>query len=134
MKTSFLFALLCFCVHGFSQDRWTVQLNSLQLLSVNTEDTAANVVQAKNLKKGSLLVTFVPARAEGERKRRMTVVDANDNELYSKETHNLVLPVATLKKWRLTTPRVKVYTLPDLGAAGANVRLRPVHLCTINFD
>jgi hypothetical protein len=111
-----------------------VQLNSLQLLSVNTEDTTANVVQANKLKRGSRIVTFVPGQVERERKRRLLVLDAVDRELYSKEAHSIVIPVANLKQWRLATPRVKVYTLPVLGEEGANVRLRRVHLCTINFE
>lgn len=141
MKTILFSALMFFGLQSASQDRWTVQLNDLQLLSVNTEDTAANVVRPKKLKKGSLIVTYVPdvrslklRTAEGERKRRLMVYDAGDNELYSKEAHSITIPVATLKKWRLTTPRVKIYTIPVLGEEGAAVRLRRIHLCTVNFE
>lgn len=135
MKTILVLLLMAIGLNSFAQgkDRWTVTLNSLQLLSVNTEDTTANVVQAKKLKKGSLIVTFVPGQVEGERKRRIMVYDDAGTELYSKEEHSIIISVATLKKWRLTTSRIKIYTIPNLGEEGAAVRLRRMHLCTVNF-
>ena len=135
MKQVFLF-LLAVCV-GFaskSQERWTIQLNSKTLLTATGEDTTRNVVKANDLKKGSLIVTYHPGKVENERKRRIMIYDINDRELYAKETHSISIPVASLKKWRLTSPQVKVYTIPVLGEEGANVRLRRVHLCTIKLD
>ena len=135
MKQVFLF-LLAVCV-GFaskSQERWTIQLNSKTLLTATGEDTTRNVVKANDLKKGSLIVTYHPGKVENERKRRIMIYDINDRELYAKETHSISVPVASLKKWRLTSPQVKVYTIPVLGEEGANVRLRRVHLCTIKLD
>ena len=135
MKTILLSLLMAVSLNSLAQgkDRWTVTLNSLQLLLVNTEDTAANVVQAKKLKKGSLIITFMPGQVEGERKRKLMVYDDADNLLLSKEEHTLVIPVATLKKWRQTLPRIKIYTVPNLGEEGAAVRLRRMHLCTVNL-
>ncbi|HEY0042190.1 MAG TPA: hypothetical protein VGB71_16075 [Flavisolibacter sp.] len=135
MKQVFLF-LLAVCV-GFaskSQERWTIQLNSKTLLTATEEDTTRNLVKANDLKKGSLIVTYHPGKVENERKRRIMIYDINDRELYAKETHSISVPVASLKKWRLTSPQVKVYTIPVLGEEGANVRLRRVHLCTIKLD
>ena len=135
MKTV-LFTMLAVAISmkGFSQERWTVELNSKVLLSAKTEDEAANVISVKDFKKGSLLVTYVPGKVEGERKRRLMIYDSGDNELYSKEAFNITVPVATLKKWKLNTTQIKIYTIPVLGEAGAAVRLRRVHLCTINFE
>ena len=135
MKQVFLF-LLAVCV-GFaskSQERWTIQLNSKTLLTATGEDTTRNLVKANDLKKGSLIVTYHPGKVENERKRRIMIYDINDRELYAKEAHSISVPVASLKKWRLTSPQVKVYTIPVLGEEGANVRLRRVHLCTIKLD
>lgn len=135
MKTIF-FALMALAISSksFSQERWTVELNSKVLLSAKAEDETANVVAVKDLKKGSLLVTYVPGQVEGERKRRLMIYDSGDNELYSKEAFNISVPVATLKKWRLNTTQIKIYTVPVLDAGGATVKLRRVHLCTINFE
>jgi hypothetical protein len=116
-----------------AQDRWIVALNSQPLLTANEEDTVKNVVKVKDLKKGSLMVTYHPGKVEDERKRRIMIYDANDNELYSKEAHNIAVPVESLKKWRYTSPVIKVYTVPVLDAEGANIRLRRVHLATINL-
>jgi len=125
-----------FVLHGFAQttEHWTVQLNSKTLLTANTEDTMANTIAVKDLKKGSLIVTYVPGAVEGQRKRRIMVFDAGDRELYSEQTLSLVIPVKTLKKWKLTSPQIKIYTVPVLDEGGAVVRLRRVHLCTIRFD
>lgn len=120
--------------HAQTPEHWTVELNSKALLTAKTEDTAANTVTVNDLKKGSLIVTYVPGVVEGQRKRRLMVYDAGDQELYSKESLSLVIPVKTLKKWRLTSPRITVYTVPVLGEEGATVRLRRVHLCTVQFN
>ncbi len=135
MKTIFLALMTAtIALHASAQDRWTVELNSKTLLNATTEDTTANTIAVKDLKKGSLIITYVPGQIEGQRKRKLMVYDAGDNELYSKESLNLVIPIKTLKKWRETSSRIKVYTIPVLGESGAMVRLRRVHLCTIQFD
>ena len=135
MKIIFLLlTTLIFSFTGMAQDRWTVQLNSKTLLTANEENTTKNVVKSGELKKGSLIVTYYPGKVENERKRRIMIFDSNDQELYSKEAHSIVVPVANLKKWRLTSPQISVYTIPVLGEEGANVRLRRVHLATINLE
>ena len=137
MKTVILFLFAgVFGLRCMAQtaEHWTVQLNSKTLLTANTEDTTANTISVNDLKKGSLIVTYVPGAVEGQRKRRIMVFDANDRELYSEQTLSLVIPVKNLKKWKLTSPRIKIYTVPVLDEGGALVRLRRVHLCTIRLD
>ena len=134
MKTIFLTLMAAMIgLHASAQERWTVELNSKTLLTAKTEDTAANTIGVNDLKKGSLIVTYVPGQVEGQRKRKLMVYDAGDNELYSKENLSLVIPVKTLKKWRKTSSRIKIYTIPVLGESGAMVRLRRIHLCTIQL-
>lgn len=99
----------------------------------NEEDTLKNRVSVDDLKKGSLIVTYHPGKVDNERKRRIMIYDVNDQELYSKEAHSIAVPVASIKKWRLNTQQIKVYTMPVLGEEGANVRLRRVHLATIHL-
>lgn len=130
----FFVSMIIFAGTIQAQDRWTVQLNSKVLLAAKTEDTTLNKVSVKNLKKGSLIVTYTPGKATNERKRRIMVYDVNEQELYSKDAYSIAIPAASLKKWRLATPQIKIYTIPVLGAEGANVRLRRVHLCTIKFE
>jgi hypothetical protein len=135
MKQVFLFLLMVSLgFAGKGQDRWTVLLNSKTLLTANGEDTMKNVARINDLKKGSLIVTYHPGKVTNERKRRIMIFDAADQELYSKEAYNIAVPVASIKKWRLTTPVIRVYTIPVLGEAGANVRLRRVHLATLNLE
>jgi hypothetical protein len=104
------------------------------MLLAKAEDTTANVVSVNDLKKGSLIVTYVPGKVENERKRRIMIYDVNDRELYSKEAHSISVPVASLKKWKWNSPQLRIYTMPVLGEAGANVRLRRVHLATIHLE
>ena len=99
----------------------------------NEEDTLKNRVSVDDLKKGSLIVTYHPGKVDNERKRRIMIYDVNDQELYTKEAHSVSVPVASIKKWRLNTQQIKVYTMPVLGEEGANVRLRRVHLATIHL-
>ena len=134
MKTVFVFLLAFFFTNNAStQERWTVQLNSTVLLTANTEDTAANVISLRELKKGSLIVTYTSGKVQNERKRRVLIYNAADEELYSKESFSISIPVASLKKWKAVSPQISIYTVPVLDEQGAAVRLRRVHLCTINF-
>lgn len=130
----FILTTMMFSIGSSAQDRWTVLLNSNVLLTSNEEDTVKNVIKLDDLKKGSLIVTYHPGKVDNERKRRLMIYDMNDQELYSKEAFSIAVPVASLKKWMLTSPQIKVYTLPVLGEAGATVRLRRVHLATINLE
>jgi hypothetical protein len=134
MKTLLLLTILSFGFAVNAQEHWMVELNSKTLLTAKTEDTTANTISVNDLKKGSLIVTYVPGVAEGQRKRKLMVYDAGDKELYARENLSIVIPVKTLKKWKQTSPQIKIYTIPVLGEAGATVRLRRVHLCTIRFD
>lgn len=130
----FIILIVSLSLVASSQERWTVQLNTRAVLTATEEDTTRNVVKLDDLKKGSLIVTYHPGKVQNERKRRVMIYDQNDQELYSKESHSITVPVASLKKWRLTSPVIRVYTIPVLGEEGANVRLRRVHLCTIKLD
>jgi hypothetical protein len=135
MKRMIFLLLIVFAgLSSFAQDRWTVQLNDKTLLMANEEDTLKNRAWVKDLKKGALMVTYHPGKVEGERKRRIMIFDVNDQELYSKEAHSISIPVKTLKEWKWKTPRIHVFTIPVLGQDGANVRLRRVHLATINLE
>lgn len=126
--------MISLAMAGNSQDRWTIQLNDKTLLLANEEDTLKNRAWVKDLKKGALMVTYHPGKVENERKRRIMIFDANDQELYSKEAHSISIPVKSLKEWKWKTPQIHVYTIPVLGEEGANVRLRRVHLATIHLD
>lgn len=117
-----------------AQERWTVQLNSAVLLTAKAEDTAANVVKLNGLKKSSLILVYTPGKVEGERKRRLVLHDAADQEVLSRTDFKLVIPVADLKKWRLTNNRMKIYTWPDPGPNAHLVRLRRMHLCTLVLE
>ena len=115
-----------------AQTSWTVQLNSKVLLTATQEDVEKNVVTLKDLKKGSLLVSYRET-PDKDWSRTIAVYDVNDAELYKKQERSITLPVTQLKQWAKKGTPIKVYTmLVPLNPAIA-VRLRRVHLCTINF-
>ena len=135
MKTIISFLLLLFCsVKSFSQDWWTEQLNINILLTVEEEDTTANVIKLNDLKKGNLIVTYNPEAPKEGWGRQLMVYGVADNELYSKEALKIVIRVATLKKWKKTNAALKIYTLPISKDPRIKLKVRRVHLCTIKFE
>ena len=135
MKTILLFVLsVALALRSTAQERWTVVLNSKALLAANTEDSVNNVVTLNDLKKGTLVVTYTPGKVQSGLSRRIAVYDAMDNELYSKEALSIVIPVANLKKWqRDTLSPIKIYTWPVSKDPAIKLKVRRVHLCTINL-
>ncbi len=136
MKTIYLVLLSIALSYGSkAQERWMVQLNSKTLLTANKEDTVANVATITDIKKGSLVVTYVPGKAQSGWGRRLMVFDAANNELYSKEDFSMIIPAANLKKWhRSGIAQLKVYTIAVPKDPRIKVKLRRVHLCTINLE
>ena len=116
-----------------SQDKWTVQLNNKTLLTAKKEDTTANVVSLKDVNKGSLTLTYIQAKVQHKWGRRLVVYDVTDNELYAKEAFSITIPTATLKKWKKVHSQIKIYTWPVSNDPRIKLKVRRVHLCTINF-
>ena len=137
MKTVFLFVwMAALALRSSAQEHWTVVLNNKPLLTAKTEDTANNIATINDIKKGALVVTYVPAKPQPGWGRRIAVYDATDNELYSKETMTLVVPAKSLKQWhRNNSKQIKIYTwaVPKDPDQAIKVRVRRVHLCTINL-
>ena len=134
MKKIFLFILaIGLLSFSYAQDRWTVKINSKTLLTAKKEDTALNVVSIADIKKGSLVVSYTPGKMQSEWGRRLVIYDLADNELYAKEAFNITIPAATLKKWKKNHSQIKIYTWPVSKDPRIKLKVRRVHLCTINF-
>ena len=131
-----LFILLCtafFIDTVAAQTKWTVQSGKNVLLKTAKEDTIANVITIKRSKISSLVISY----AEPKRKdwsRYIMVYDRADNELISKETYNLNLSASVLKNWAQKNKQVKIYTIPRNLNPAIAIKVRRVHLCTINFQ
>ena len=136
MKILFAFiAVFLLVLSSTAQTSWTVQLNNKKLLTAIQEDTVANQVTVHDLKKGSLMIRYrEPLNKNFGRSIGVYTID--DVELYKKQEKTLIIPVKLLKQWARKAQPVKVYTLmvPLNAATAAVVRLRRVHLCTINFN
>ncbi len=129
----FIIAITSF-VFVHAQDRWTIQLNNKTLLTAKKEDTTANVVSVKDLKKGSLIITYTPGTADSKWGRRLSIYDVAENELYTKEAFSITIPATTLKKWKQNHSKIKIYTWPISKDPRIKLKVRRVHLCTINFE
>lgn len=116
-----------------AQETWMVQLNSKVLLTATAEDTVANVVKLKDLKKGSLLVTYKEPQKEGW-SRTLMIYDEGDNQLLTKTGQSVAVSTATLKSWAKKGNTLKVYTVQQSLNPKMAIRVRRVHLCTLMFE
>ena len=131
-----LFLFLCaafFSNTVVAQNTWTVQSGKYIFLKTAKEDTIANVVTIKRSKITSLVVKYnEPKRKDWS--RYITVYDRRDNELLRKETYHLNLSSPVLKSWAKSNKQVKIYTIPRNLNPAIAIKVRRVHLCTINFQ
>jgi len=131
-----LFILLCaifFINTVAAQNTWIVQSGKNILLKAAEEDTTANVIAIKRSKITSLVVSYAEPRRK-DWSRYIMVYDRADNELISKETYNLSLSASVLKNWAKKNSQVKIYTIPRNLNPAIAIKVRRVHLCTINFQ
>jgi hypothetical protein len=134
-----LFAFVASTFHANAQDdNWTVSHNKKTQLKVVSENKAKNIVNLKAAaitKTGSLVISFHHTPAESI--RAIKIFDgADQQEIFNlNDRAQLTLTNAELKKLFGEAKQVHVYTLltPRDPAKAAAVRLRRMHVCTINL-
>lgn len=135
MKRVLVFIAIVFAgISARAQDHWTIQLNSDLLLTANQEDSLHNVARIDDIKKGSLIVTYRPEKIDNALSRMIAIYDDMDRELYMKETLILTLPTDKLKEWEDQTQKIRVYTWPVSKSPNIAIKVRRVHLATIELD
>jgi hypothetical protein len=136
MKTLWLFLMvLSLGTAAGAQDSWKVVHNRKQQLQA-TEDAVKNTIlisKADLEKKGSLCVKYKEEKPAKDWKRTIALFDEKDAELLQQEGRLLKISNAQLRSLIDKTPVIKVYTwaLPTDPNVAATVRVRRVHLCTI---
>jgi hypothetical protein len=124
-----------------TQDSWKIKWGNKALLSASTENEKANTRSLKktDLSKNAFLeIDYKEADPAKEKKwvRSFLFFDENDNELLRKEnTRNLKLSSAELTKLFGDRKKLRIYTvsLPSDPALAATVRVRRVHLCSLEL-
>lgn len=123
-----------------AQDSWKIKLNQKVLLSAAAEDETKNSKKIKRTelnKPGYLEVLYKEMPVKTGWQRSLLLFDENDMELWRKDNSKAAVKIsnATLKKLFAGKTRIKIYTisLPTDPNKAAAVRVRRVHLCTLEL-
>jgi hypothetical protein len=144
MKKTFLLTLtLLITFFSFAQGgiNFSLKHDKKELLKVYKEDAEKNIIRIslKDFKKKSNF-TFTCSELnadlrKGKLIRTIAVFTETDNELLRKDTGSLKIADVDLEKMLQENKTIKFYTwlLPKDPAEAARVRVRRVHLCTIEL-
>jgi hypothetical protein len=123
-------------------DSWKVKWNKKVILEADKENEAANTrkIRRADLKKNYLLeVSYKESDPKKEKAwtRSFMFFDETDKELLRKDsTRNAKITAAELKKLFGDKKKIKIYTIaiPTDPGMAARVRVRRVHLCTLELQ
>jgi hypothetical protein len=122
-----------------AQDSWRIKLNNKTVLLSSREDEQANTKKIKAAawrKNGYLQVVYKDPDAAEDSYRTLIISDEADNELVRQDSVNsLKIPIRTLKKALGGNRKIQIFTtvLPSDPELAARVRVRRVHLCTLEL-
>ncbi len=140
MKKIFFFLLLInFAIISSAQDSWKVFFNKTECLKSNEENESKNIIsitQASLNKGGELAITYIEDEPQKDWRRIISIFDKNDNELFKKENVRMLkIPNARVKNLFKNKSSLHIYTwaLPNDPDLAARIRIRRVHLCTIEL-
>lgn len=124
-----------------AQDNWKIKLNGKVLLSSQAENETVNSKRIKLTelsKKGTLDILYKESPPKSDWKRSLLFFDENDNELLRKDsiTANTRVTTAAIKKLFAGKKKIRIYTisLPTDPNLAARIRVRRVHLCTLELQ
>ena len=115
---------------------WRIRINSKTILSTRQEDVAKNVKKISSAewkKTGNLEILF----AEDEKNtwmRYFQLMDESDNEILRKDsTTHAKISLAELRKLFTGKKTIKIYTTISPLDPNIAIRIRRVHLCTLQL-
>ena len=138
MKKTILIACLLFSTLFLAAQSgsWVIRLNNKTILSTRKEDAVKNVKKinlADWKKSGKLEILF----AEDEKNtwmRYFLLVDESDNELLRKDsTTHAKISLVELRKAFAGKKLIKIYTTISPLDPNIAIRMRRVHLCTLQL-
>lgn len=118
------------------QDSWKVKLNNKLLLATSKEDEKANIKKIKSTewkKSGYLEIHFKEAYPNTW-KRSFLFFDEQDEQLLAKDNViSVKLTIASLRKLFAGKKQIRIYTIVAPLNPGIAIRIRRVHLCTLQL-
>ena len=131
-----IFTLLTFQL--MAQDSWTISLDKKQILHADAEDEVANTKKLPTPRANSVLTIHIKeAKKQKGWIRSVVVVNENDEELLRKEDVSVVNILGSeLKKLSAGHNKLRIFaiSLPSDPEEASRVRVRRVHLCTLDFQ
>lgn len=134
-------AILFSGLFGHAQDHWKIKLNGKVLLSSSDENESLNKRKVKKTewkKQGTLDILYKEVPVKAGWHRSLLFMDETENELTRKDSIKATtrIQLAQLRKLFEGKKKVKIYTisLPDDPALAATIRVRRVHLCTLELE
>jgi ribosomal protein S24E len=122
-----------------AQDSWKVYHNKSELKNIEEENESKNIISINSSslnKEGEFVLTYFEKEPQKDWSRFMAVFDNQDNELLQrKNLRMLKVSNATLKDLfkKSSTLHIYSWSLPNDPDLAARIRIRRVHLCTIEL-
>ncbi len=135
----FLSLLLNAVIMLNAQDSWKVYHNKTEFLTGTDESKSKNSISisAASLKmSGELVITYIEKEPQKDWGRFIAVFDNHDNELLQRKSLRILkVSNAVLKDLfkKSTTLHIYSWSLPNDPDLAARIRIRRVHLCTIEL-
>ncbi len=137
MKKLTLLLSMAFAFSASAQNNsWKIKLNNKSLLSTSKEDETKNIrkISAATWKKNGFLEISFKEAEPGKWYRSFLLYDKEDNELFRKDsTTKLKIAFADLKKLLNGKKELIIYTTIAPTDPTIAIRVRRVHLCTLQF-
>jgi hypothetical protein len=139
MKIVFLIAILSFnrvMIHA--QDSWKIKWNKKTILSANKENEVANTRTIKPSawkKNGNLEIIYTEAAPDTILWHSFLLFDEDNHQLLSKEkTLYAKISISLLRKLFTGKKQIKIYTIVSPRNPNIAVKMRRVHLCTLQLS
>ena len=139
MKNIFFLLTIFSCLSSFTQDTWIVKHNKIELLNTGKSDPVQNIIaitQTDLNKAGELVIMYKETNPQKKWVRYLVVYDDAENILIQKKGISILkLSNVSLKKFLLKNSVIKIFTwnLPADPKQAAGIRVRRLHLCTIEL-
>ncbi len=140
MKSIFLLISILMSTLVFGQDTWKVVLNKKLLLNATVENETGNtkkIAPSALRQAGYLEITYKQKQSTPGWTRSLLFFDEQDTELYRKDKVKGTVKISNSVLLKLfgTKKSIKIYTISTSTdpAVAATVRIRRVHLCTLEL-
>ena len=138
-KVSFLLLLVFVVLMTSAQDSWKVYHNKIEKLNTGKSDPVQNVIPIKQSDlnvPGFFVVSYIEEKPQTNWIRYFGMYDGAENMLMQKKGETMLkMSNGTLKNLLAKNSVIKIFTwaLPADPKQAARIRVRRVHLCTVEL-